>query len=371
MPYYVLDLPLDSNELAVQQTLGAMPEVAAACPDYLGFLAGQAAQVFPDDSAFGNQWSLHNAGGAPFYGTPDKDIDAPEAWAITTGSNAVVIAVLDTGMELSHPDLAGNVWVNTIEQAGIPGVDDDSNGFIDDINGWNFGDNNNNVAPFDFHGTAVAGVIGARGNNGVGIAGVCWNARIMPLRVFSSSGLATTSAFFGALSYARQMGASIANVSVQWILDGSQSLPLSVQFNATVGNVFVTVAAGNDNVNVDATYNLHFPVEMNHPHVLGVGATDKFGAIAGFSNGGTQAIELGAPGVQILTSTLGGMYTVTQGTSFSAPLVAGTAGLIKSQYPALTAIEISDRMTNNVDFDQGLVAFFRKKGTVNAYKALQ
>lgn len=370
-PYYVLNLPLDSDELAVRQSLEAMPEVQAACPEYLGFALGQAAPLFPNDPLLGNQWALHNVGGAPWNGTPDKDIDAPEAWDITTGSSAVIIAVIDSGIDTSHPDFAGNIWVNTVEQAGTPGVDDDGNGFIDDINGWNFGDNNNDIGPWDAHGTQVAGVLGARGNNGVGISGVCWNVRIMPLRLRSSGGLATTAAFFNAVSYARQNGAVIANVSYQWIVDGSLTLSLNSQFDAVVGGLLVVAGAGNDNVNVDADFQMYFPVECVHPQVIGVGATDKLGNIAYFSNGGTQAIEVGAPGREIQTLGLSGTYPVVEGTSFSTPIVSGVAGLIKTQYPALNAIEIRDRIFNNVDFAQNLVAFFRKKGTVNAHKALQ
>jgi subtilisin family serine protease len=190
------------------------PRVAYAEPNFIL----HAADVFPNDQFFSRLWGLHNTGQNVNFtaGTPDADIDAPEAWSVSTGSSGVVVAVIDTGVDMAHPDIAPNIWVNAGEDCPgcrTNGVDDDGNGYVDDWRGWDFANGDNNPTDDNGHGTHVSGTVAATGNNGLGVAGVTWSSRIMPLKFLGSDGSGTTDDAISAILYARAKGVPILSNS--------------------------------------------------------------------------------------------------------------------------------------------------------------
>jgi subtilisin family serine protease len=262
------------------------------------------ADATPNDSRLSQLWGLHNTGQTVngVAGTADADVDAPEAWDLTTGSANVTVAVLDSGIAYDHPDLAPNVWVNTDEVAGNH-IDDDGNGFVDDRRGWDFIAADNDPMDEQGHGTHVAGTIGARGNNDVAgngntdIAGVAWNVRLMPLRVLDGEGAGTFAELIGAIEYARDNGARIANLSLSsW--DASQAVYDALASAPTV--TFVT-SAGNWGKDVDDNWRT-FPCMYDLANVLCVAATDQHDRLADFSNFGATSVDLAAPGVSTFSA---------------------------------------------------------------------
>jgi subtilisin family serine protease len=251
------------------------------------------AAVTPDDIYFGNLWGLHNTGQTG--GTPDADIDAPEAWDITTGSDSVIIAVVDTGVASNHPDLIDNIWTNTGETSCSDGIDNDGNGYIDDCHGWDFIGNDNDPTDYYGHGTHVAGTIAANGNNSLGITGVMWQAKIMPLRFLGVSGSGTTADAISAILYASNMGAHVINNS--WGGDGfSQALKDAIDASPAV----VVCATGNSGADNDASP--FYPASYTSANIISVAATDHNDALASFSNYGTTTVDIAAPGVSIYST---------------------------------------------------------------------
>ena len=240
-----------------------------------------AAALVPNDGMFGQLWGLDNA--------RDVDIDAPEAWSVTTGSPSTIVAVLDTGIDLDHPELAGRIWTNPGEVAAN-GVDDDGNGYVDDIHGWNFAYGTNDVQDDNGHGSHVSGTIAASGNDGLGVVGVAWNATILPLKILAADGGGEVDAAIAAIGYAVQGGARVINAS--WTLD-SFSKPLidAIRAAGAQGVVFVN-AAGNEGTNNDRTR-----ANRDRPsNQITVAAIDPTGKLAAFSNYGRKSVDLVAPG---------------------------------------------------------------------------
>ena len=269
----------------------------------------QRAAAVPNDPLYGSQWGL-------------AKIKAPAAWDVVTGTPGVVIAIIDSGIDLAHPDLASRLWVNPGEVAGN-GIDDDNNGYVDDVHGWNFVAKSANLADDSGHGTQVAGVAAAAGNNGIGIAGACWNCRIMVVKAMQSSGVANYSDIAAAVNYAVAKGAKVINLSLGGYADSTALR--SVIRNATSSAVIIA-GAGND-----ATQNYFYPAA--YADVLGVAATTSGDAKASFSNYGNW-VSLAAPGEAITTTFMGNDYGSGSGTSLAAPFVAGLAGLLRSQRPS-------------------------------------
>ncbi|CAN5383753.1 hypothetical protein BH10PLA2_BH10PLA2_02320 [soil metagenome] len=289
------------------------------------------------------QWALNNTG--QNGGTIGADINAQAAWNVTSGSRSVIVATLDSGIDYSHPDIAANVWTNTGDSTAN-GVDNDGDGFIDDIRGWNFVSNNNNVMDDFAHGTHVAGILGAVGNNGTGVAGVAWNVQIMPVKMLDSAGNGTTANAVLALNYAVAHGARVVNIS--W--NGgpySQAFRDALQSAGNRG-VLIVCAAGNDNANDDT--NTNYPPSYNLPNMIVVAATDSRNNIAGFSNYGSSTVGLAAPGVSILSTVPGNSYGYMDGTSMATPQVAGAAALLLSADPSLSIAEIKARLLGGTDF---------------------
>lgn len=264
------------------------PNVEYAEPNYIVHAA-----AIPDDPSFNSLWGLNNTGQSG--GTNDADIDAPEAWDTITGSDSIIIAVIDSGVAYDHPDLAGNIWSNTNE---IPfnGIDDDGNGYIDDVYGWDFVENDGYPQDYNTHGTHVAGIIAAQGNNAGGITGVMWNAKIMAIRFIGLSGSGTSADAISAVLYAKANGARIINNS--WGgTDNSQALKDAIDSFPGI----VVCAAGNSSNNNDGLTTF-YPASYDSPNIIAVAATDRNDGLAAFSNYGATKVDLAAPGVDIYSN---------------------------------------------------------------------
>lgn len=317
----------------------------------------------PNDTSFFQLWGLQNTG--QVGGLIDADIDAPEAWDIQTGSKSVIVAVIDTGVDYHHPDLAGNIWTNPGEVAGN-GIDDDGNGYIDDIHGFDFVNYDGDPMDDHFHGTHVAGTIAASGNNNSGVVGVCWTATIMPVKFLDAGGGGWTSDAINAILYATQMGARI--LSNSWGGGGfSQALMDAIEVSNSANAVFVA-AAGNSSSNNDFYPN--YPSSYEVANVIAVAATDRFDNLASFSNYGSLSVDLAAPGVDVFSTAPGNSYLTLNGTSMATPHVSGAAALLLSEYPGLSNIEIKTVLMNNVDLLPGGDGFVLSGGRLNIARAM-
>ncbi|NLB73310.1 MAG: S8 family serine peptidase [Firmicutes bacterium] len=317
------------------------PFVEYAEPNYLWY-----PDVMPNDRFFllGYMYNMHNIGlkaaTERWFHVPlaDADIDAPEAWDIRTDTEDVIVCVIDQGIQYYHPDLAPNMWINEAELYGEPGVDDDGNGFIDDIYGWDFFYDDNTIyhedGEEDYHGTHCAGIIGARGNDAVeggfhgGVAGVTWNVQIMSCKFLGPGGGYTSDAI-KALDYAKMMGATLTSNS--WG-GGSYSKALEEAI-ANSGMLFIA-AAGNEGTDNDIIP--HYPSSYDLPNVIAVAATEWNDKPANFSNYGPNSVDIGAPGHMILSCYPDGsesLWAWMGGTSMATPHVAGAAALLIAEFP--------------------------------------
>lgn len=316
--------------------------------------------LYPNDPSFGSLWAM----GSPLPGV--GGIDAVRAWTITTGSASTTIAVIDTGVDRAHPELQGNIWTNPGEIPGN-GIDDDGNGYIDDVHGWNFAGDTAETTDMHGHGTHVAGTIAALGNNGLGVVGVCWRASIMPVKFLSDSGIGYTSDAVAAVSYATSMGAKISNNS--WGGGGySQALYDAIHSAGLAGSLFVA-AAGNAMSDNDLTP--RYPAGYNLENIVAVAATDRVDRLSYFSNFGASTVDLGAPGSSIFSLRPGGQYASMSGTSMAAPHVTGAAGLLLSHNPSLTTPQIKSLILFGVDTFASLGGSVKSQGRLNAYRALK
>ncbi|NBP89223.1 MAG: hypothetical protein EBU59_12150, partial [Planctomycetia bacterium] len=346
----------------------------ASVSDVIGWAAGSSQVAYaepnfllqnqrvPSDPRYGELWGLNQPS--------DFDIDAPEAWDITTGSNDVVIAVIDSGVDYTHQDLAANIWVNPGEIAG-DGIDNDGNGFIDDVRGWDFGENDNDPMDTDGHGTHVAGTIGAVANNGTGVVGVAWNVRIMPLKFEDANGNLSTDAAIAAITYATEMrlaGVNVVASNNSWGGGGfSQALLDAINAGGEAGVLFVA-AAGNDSNNNDQIP--VYPTSYESDAILSVAATDRNNNLAGFSNFGRTSVDIGAPGAGILSTLPGNAYGNLSGTSMAAPHAAGVAALVAAANPDATMEEVRDAIIDGSVPIASLAGNVASGGLLNAYGSL-
>jgi subtilisin family serine protease len=331
------------------------PNILYAEPNFKTRLFS-AAPLTPNDFEFDSLYGLHNTG--LNGGKIGADIDATEAWSIGTGSREVVVAVIDTGMDYFHEDLRANVWTNPREIPGN-GIDDDRNGYIDDVYGYDFVSNDSD--PFDdhFHGTHVSGTIGAMGNNGIGVVGVCWQVRMMAVKAFDEQGNGNVADAVAAIHYAIANGARVINAS--WGLeDRSRALADAVADAQAAGVIFVA-AAGNSR-----TATPFYPA--GYDSVIAVASLNNKDERSQFSNFGPH-VDISAPGEQILSTVPDSKYDAISGTSMAAPHVSGAAALILSRHPEFTVAEVTTILKNTADFVQSDRAIGR--GRVNTYKALQ
>ena len=349
----------ESTLLETVQRMSQRPDVVFAEPNYAVI-----ANEIPDDALFTSLWGLNNMGQTG--GTIDADIDAVEAWNISTGSSDVVVAVIDTGIDYTHPDLVENMWINGDEIAGN-GIDDDSNGYVDDVYGYDFA--NNDGDPFDDsnHGTHVAGTIGATGNNGLGVVGVNHQVALMGVKFLGSNGSGSISAATEGIVYAADNGALIHNNS--WGGGGfSESLRAAIEY-AHQKDVLFLAAAGNSGTNNDISPS--YPSSYEVDNVVSVAATDHNDQLATFSQYGAQSVDLGAPGVDILSSVPGGAYSSFSGTSMATPQVSGAAALLKAHAPNLSNLKIKQILFDSTDPLPDLEPRTVTGGRLNAFEALK
>ncbi|MBI5115581.1 S8 family serine peptidase [Candidatus Poribacteria bacterium] len=359
----------------------ANANVSEASPNYYQ----RVRQTFPNDPSFGFLWGMNNTGQTG--GTPDADIDAPEAWELTTGDPGVVIAVVDTGVDYNHPDLVANMWINPGEVAGN-GIDDDLNGYIDDVHGINAIDGVTSPGdPLDDngHGTHVAGTIGAVGNNSAGVTGINWNVKIMALKFLTSEGFGAVSDEVECLNYIADQadrGQKIVAVNASF---GSYSPLFSFEQNAIDNlrqrGILFVAAAGNGDVNGNGVENdelLHIPSSYDLPNLISVAATNDTDNLSGFSNFGRRTVHVGAPGESIFSTLLGGTYgpfdTGFSGTSMGTPHVVGTIGLLYARFPVLNPVTdwplVRNRILTGGDIDQFLAGRTVTGRRLNAFGAL-
>jgi subtilisin family serine protease len=351
-----LALPAGVDPLDMMEALDADPRVAFAEPATVGRYGGT-----PNDTSFGDLWYLHNTGQAG--GTPGADLNAVLAWDITGGDPSVVVAVLDSGTELTHPDLVPNLFRNGAELEGN-GLDDDGNGFVDDVMGWDFGNGDADPSGLYSHGTMVAGVVAAAGNDGFGVAGLAGGGdtgvgcRILPVAVGSFSPQALV--VDDAIIYAADMGAKVITLSLS--VGSSNAIDAAIAYAHDTMGVFIDCASGNNGSSVA------YPAR--HADVVAVASTDRDDAVSSFSNAGPE-VALAAPGEDLLMTTLGGGWDTSSGTSFAAPQVAALAALVFSVDPSLTPDEVATLLEDTAR-DVGASGFDQSTGhgRVDAQAAL-
>jgi subtilisin family serine protease/subtilisin-like proprotein convertase family protein len=353
------DLERSSSVEAALAALRTDPAVAYAEPDYTLRIAAT-----PNDPQYSSLWGLHNTGQTG--GTPDADIDAPEAWDLTTGTSSTIVAVIDTGVDYNHPDLAANIWTNEDEISG-DGIDNDGNGYVDDIHGYDFINEDGNPLDDQGHGTHVAGTIGAVGNNGVGVTGINWNVQIMALKFLGADGSGSTSDAIQALNYAVAMGAQLSNNSYG-DTQFSQAFRNALEAARQAGHIFVA-AAGNNGTNNDGA-SPFYPASYDAANVIAVAASDHNDRLASFSNFGATTVDLAAPGVDIRSTTPGNAYGTSSGTSMASPHVAGVVGLVRGLHPEWTYQQVIDQVLSSVDFPPALEGVTATGGRLNAARAV-
>lgn len=317
----------------------------------------------PNDIEYPKLYGLHNQGQTG--GTPDADIDAPEAWTIQNGrtqeQRGPIVAVIDTGVDYRHEDLQGNMWTNPGEIPG-DGIDNDRNGVVDDVHGYNAFSDTGDPMDRQGHGTHVAGTIGAQGNNGKGVVGVSQNANIMAVKIFNDSGRTNAAAIIRGIQYADQMGARLANNS--W---GGGAPNVGIKAAFAESRAMHLVAAGNDGKNNDLRPS--YPANYDLPNIISVAATDHQDKLARFSNYG-QEVDLAAPGVNTFSTVPGDGYRSMSGTSMATPHVTGAAALVVSQFPEISNDELRSRLLENVDTKPQLEGRVLTNGRLNVANAL-
>ncbi|WP_119067678.1 S8 family serine peptidase [Rubrobacter indicoceani] len=356
----VLNLP---SEVGVQEAIReyrSVPGVEYAEPNYLV----HPVQALPDPD-FPKLWGLENTGQTG--GKPDADADVTEGWRMFRGGSPVVVAVIDSGVDTEHPDLRRNIWVNPGETPAN-GVDDDRNGYVDDVNGWDFANNDAGVYDGlqDDHGTHVAGTIAAEAGNGRGVAGVARNTTVMPLKFIEGKSGSVADAI-EAINYAVGMGVPVSNNS--WGGGGnSLSLKSAIDRANDRGHLFVA-AAGNNGANNDGS-GASYPASYTSANIISVAATDHFDRLAGFSNYGATQVDLGAPGESVFSTVPGGGYKPYSGTSMATPHVTGAAALLLGANPNLKDEELKAALLDAADRLESLSGKTVTGGRLNAASAL-
>jgi subtilisin family serine protease len=302
---------------------------------------------YPTDPQFSQQWGLNNPS--------DVDIDAPEAWAVTTGSASTIVAIVDSGIDIRNPDLAGRLWVNpSASRRGRT------------VYGWNFVNNNGNVQDQFGHGTHVAGVIAAAAGNRKGIVGIDWNAKIMPLKTLAADGSGSLANAAAAIRFAVDHGARVINAS--WGSD----LPDDALYDAIVyadqKGVVVVTAAGNEGTNSDVVP--IYPASYDLPNILVVAALDPSGGLASFSNYGLHSVDLAAPGVSIYSTYPPRTYGLLSGTSMAVPYVTGVVSLLAGLHPDWSAEQLVQQVLATVKPLPGLAGKTVTGGIIDAAQAV-
>jgi len=300
----------------------------------------QYATVVPNDPQQGSQWGW-------------AMIDAYDAWDIETGDASIVVNVIDTGIDTDHEDLVGNVWTNTAEAGGITGVDDDGNGYVDDIHGWNAVANNGSPEDDHYHGTHCAGTVGAVTNNGIGVAGTNWSTSIAACKFLNASGSGSSMDAIECIDYiidTKNAGTADIRVSSNsWGGGGfSSALRDAIQAASDAGILWVN-AAGNDSNNNDCLGSGAYPSAYNVDTIIAVASTTSSDGMSSFSNYGQATVDIGAPGSSILSTEPDDGYLSISGTSMACPHTAGVAALVLAQDPGLTPAQVREAILCNGD----------------------
>lgn len=361
-------IPNSSNFKDLALRIQSDPEIEYVELNHVHYL-----QETPRDSLYSKMYNLNNKGQTG--GTHDADIDAPEAWEITTGSKKVLVGVIDTGVDYKHPDLKDNYWKNPGEtgkdQNGRDkrrnGIDDDKNGYIDDHQGWDFYSNNNDPMDGHSHGTHCAGTIGASGNNRKGVTGINWNVSLVGLKVFSDSGKTNTAAIAEAIEYSTKIAVDVTNNS--WGSNTYSKIIKAAIDQARRKKIAFIAAAGNNNENNNTKP--FYPASYKFSNVISVAATDHNDRLASFSNFGSNSVDVGAPGVQIYSTFPKRKYEKISGTSMAAPHVTGLYALIKAKHPKLSYRAIKERILSSGDKVRSLRGKTRTGRRINALNALK
>jgi serine protease len=343
-----LSLRKGADVNAAIKMISKHPAVKYAEPNYIVRAIG-----VPDDPNFVSLWGMHNTGQSG--GTADADIDAVEAWDITTGSSSVIVGVIDTGVDYNHPDLQANIWTNPGEIAG-DGIDNDGNGVIDDIHGYNANANNGDPMDGNGHGTHVSGTIGAKGNNGVGVVGVNWDVTIIGCQFLDASGSGSTAGAIACIDYMTNLkqnhGVDVKATNNSWGGGGfSQALKDSIDSAGDAGILFLA-AAGNGASDNDVTAS--YPASYESDAVMAIASTDRNDNMSGFSQWGLTSVDMGAPGSAILSTVPGGGYDTFSGTSMATPHVTGAAALVWSLNPDLSPVEMKELLMISGDANAAL-----------------
>ncbi len=342
----------------------ADPLVVYAEPDYRVHATG-----VPDDLLFFAQWGLHNTGQTG--GLPDADVDAPEAWNTVTGSSGVVVASIDSGVDYTHEDLAANMWVNPNEVPG-DGIDNDQNGYVDDVYGIDVMDGDTDPMDDWYHGTHTAGVFGAVGNNEIGIAGVNWDVRIMALKFLGPGGGGQMSDAIACLDYMTMMktvyGVNLVASNNSWGGGAfSQALQDAIQASNEAGIMFVASAGGGGG---DNDLQPRYPASYDLDGIIAVAATNEYDNLAPFSNFGASSVDLAAPGVAVLSTMPGNGYEMRDGVSMATPYVTGAVALLAADNPDATLAEVKAAILGGVDPRASLLGRSVSGGRLNLRGAL-
>jgi subtilisin family serine protease len=290
------------------------------------------------------------------------------AWSVTTGDDDIVIAVLDSGVDYTHSDLMKNIWTRP---ASVPQFVDDTAGTIQDLQGYNAVENNADPMDDNGHGTHCAGIIGAEGGNDIGITGVNWKIKIMPLKFMNAGGYGTVKDAIEAINYVidrKKKGVNVRVISASWGSTNKSRALEDVIKKAYEADILFVAAAGN--AHTDNDRNPHYPSSYNVGNVISVAALDRNDQLASFSNWGSKHVAIAAPGVDILSTWLGDEYEEKSGTSMATPVVAGVAGLILATEPRLSVDELRNRIVTSVDKLDPLKTKIASGGRINAAKAL-
>lgn len=344
---YLVSLPAASTAGAVAELL---PNYDYIEPDYRVHTT-----LVPNDEKLSSQWA-------------HAVVHSEAAWDISRGSSSVVVAILDSGIDYNHPDLAGNIWTNPDEIPGN-GIDDDNDGYIDDVHGWNFVSDNNRPVADDksFHGTHVAGTVGAVGNNGIGISGHAQEVKLMALKFLDDSSTGFTSNAIKGIDYAIKKKVKIINNS--WGSSSkSQALSEAIDRARAAGILFV-VAAGNNGSDNDKTG--FYPANYPQDNVISVAASTISDQLASFSNYGIDKVDLAAPGVNIYSTKNGGSYQSLSGTSMATPLVSGVLATMVAARPDLSYAQIKGALLQSVDKISAYSGKVKTGGRINSERALQ
>ncbi len=371
---------LDNADAAsVVAQYSAMAEVAYAEPNYeirldrivdsKGRLVNDeydlSALETPNDPMFNEQWALNNPRGD---GLARADIDALLAWTKTKGSQDVVVAVLDSGVDYTHEDLVSNMWVRPKNLAAYT---DDELGTFNDLNGYNGTDKIADPMDDNGHGTHCAGIIGAEGDNGIGISGINQKVKIMPLKFLGRGGSGTTEDAIAAINYAidrKKNGVNLRIISASWgSTSYSKALEDTIRAAGDAGILFVA-AAGNDGTNNDKRK--HYPSNYDLPNVISVAALDRNDKLASFSNFGPETVHIAAPGKDILSTWLNNAYREASGTSMATPYVSGVAALIIANEPKITMEKLRAKLLSSADKIDSLSGKVENGGRVCAANSL-